>query len=90
MYVLRANAGQWIIHESEPGSLLFVVAEGELQVTREGKALGKIGPGEVFGELAVIYKIERQVYGRGQVGSDSEIIRARAHHFDHSGAGWGH
>uniref|UniRef100_A0A914ZV10 cGMP-dependent protein kinase n=4 Tax=Parascaris univalens TaxID=6257 RepID=A0A914ZV10_PARUN len=59
MYEMRARAGQWIIQEGEPGDRLFVVAEGELQVSREGTVLGTIGPAVVVGELAILYNCVR-------------------------------
>ena len=62
MFEMRARAGQWVIQEGEPGDRLFVVAEGELQVSREGQALGKMGPGVVMGELAILYNCTRQVH----------------------------
>jgi cGMP-dependent protein kinase 1 len=60
MFEMRARAGQWVIQEGEAGDRLFVVAEGELQVSREGQALGKIGAGVVMGELAILYNCTRQ------------------------------
>lgn len=59
MFEMRARAGQWIIQEGEPGDRLFVVAEGQLQVSREGQALGVINPGVVMGELAILYNCTR-------------------------------
>ncbi|VDK53954.1 unnamed protein product [Anisakis simplex] len=59
MYEMRARAGQWIIQEGEPGDRLFVVGEGQLQVSREGNALGTIGPAVVMGELAILYNCVR-------------------------------
>ncbi|KAI1725143.1 protein kinase domain-containing protein [Ditylenchus destructor] len=59
MFEIRARAGQWVIQEGEPGDRLFVVAEGQLQVSREGQALGVIGPGVVMGELAILYNCTR-------------------------------
>ncbi|EGT40013.1 CBN-EGL-4 protein [Caenorhabditis brenneri] len=59
MYEMRARAGQWVIQEGEPGDRLFVVAEGELQVSREGVLLGKMRAGTVMGELAILYNCTR-------------------------------
>ncbi|ETN69888.1 kinase domain protein [Necator americanus] len=59
MYEMRARAGQWVIQEGEPGDRLFVVAEGELQVSREGQVLGTLRPGIVMGELAILYNCTR-------------------------------
>ncbi|CAD6192776.1 unnamed protein product [Caenorhabditis auriculariae] len=59
MYEMRAREGQWVIQEGEPGDRLFVVAEGELQVSREGQLLGKMRAGTVMGELAILYNCTR-------------------------------
>lgn len=59
MFEMRARAGQWIIQEGEHGDRLFVVAEGQLQVSREGQALGIVQPGVVMGELAILYNCTR-------------------------------
>ncbi|KAI6234682.1 CGMP-dependent protein kinase [Aphelenchoides fujianensis] len=59
MFEMRARAGQWVIQEGEPGDRIFVVAEGQLQVTRDGKVLGMMGPGVVMGELALLYNCTR-------------------------------
>ncbi|TMS37300.1 hypothetical protein L596_004260 [Steinernema carpocapsae] len=59
MYEMRARSGQWVIQEGEPGDRLFVIAEGQLQVSREGQVLGTMGPGTVMGELAILYNCTR-------------------------------
>lgn len=56
---MRARAGQWVIQEGEPGDRLFVIAEGQLQVSREGQTLGVLNPGVVMGELAILYNCTR-------------------------------
>ncbi|KAF8373784.1 egl-4, partial [Pristionchus pacificus] len=59
MYEMRARSGQWVIQEGEPGDRLFVVAEGDLTVSREGIPLGTMRPGTVMGELAILYNCTR-------------------------------
>lgn len=59
MFEMRARAGQWIIQEGEPGDRLFVIAEGQGQVSREGQILGTMNPGTVMGELAILYNCTR-------------------------------
>uniref|UniRef100_A0A914WFZ1 cGMP-dependent protein kinase n=1 Tax=Plectus sambesii TaxID=2011161 RepID=A0A914WFZ1_9BILA len=39
--------------------LVYAALKGELQVSREGTVLGKMGPGRVFGELAILYNCTR-------------------------------
>ncbi|KAL3080697.1 hypothetical protein niasHT_033254 [Heterodera trifolii] len=59
MFEMRARAGQWVIQEGEPGDRLFVIAEGQLQVSREGQSLGVLNPGVAMGELAILYNCAR-------------------------------
>lgn len=47
-------AGQTIFTEGEPGDCLYVVVEGEVQITRAGKHVRTVGPGSLFGEMALI------------------------------------
>lgn len=52
-------AGSLIIREGESGSHLFVSAFGQFEVLKGGHVVKKFGPGEVFGELAILYKAKR-------------------------------
>jgi HEAT repeat protein len=46
--------GEAIIHEGEPGDTLYAVLHGSVRVERGGRLLARLGPGECFGELAII------------------------------------
>jgi CRP-like cAMP-binding protein len=43
----------------EPGERFYIIAEGRTRVTREGKQLREMGPGESFGEIALLRRIPR-------------------------------
>jgi CRP-like cAMP-binding protein len=47
-------AGQEVVTEGRGGVGFFVVESGEATVTVHGDARGKIGPGDYFGEVALI------------------------------------
>ena len=47
-------AGTVIAREGEPGVGLFVIVEGEAEVTIGGKKKATLGPGEFFGEIALL------------------------------------
>ena len=47
-------AGTAVIVEGEDGGDLYLIAEGECEVTLRGEVLGRLGAGEVFGEIASI------------------------------------
>ncbi len=51
---LSFGPGEAVVREGDPGETLFVVLEGEGKVTRTGKKVGAVVPGDFFGELAAI------------------------------------
>ena len=55
----RVTAGEVIIKEGEPGTRVFVMEDGEVDVHRDGQFLCRLLAPMVFGELAVIYHAPR-------------------------------
>jgi CRP/FNR family cyclic AMP-dependent transcriptional regulator len=47
-------AGTVVAREGEPGVGLFVIAEGTAEVSIGGKKKATLGPGEFFGEIALL------------------------------------
>ena len=48
------RAGEAIFRVGDPGDNMYVVVEGEVQISANGKDLERLGPGGVFGEIALI------------------------------------
>ncbi len=48
-----------IVKEGQAGVLMYVVLEGRLAVSIQGKLVEKIGPGGVFGEMALVDRTPR-------------------------------
>jgi CRP/FNR family transcriptional regulator, cyclic AMP receptor protein len=46
--------GQSIFVEGDAGRLMFVVMEGRVRLKIKGKTVEEIGPGGIFGELALV------------------------------------
>jgi len=46
--------GEVIIREGEVGEELFLISEGEVEIDREGREVARLGPGDFFGELALM------------------------------------
>lgn len=51
--------GSHIIREGESGSHLFISAHGLFNVFKGDQVVKNFGAGEVFGELAILYKTKR-------------------------------
>jgi CRP-like cAMP-binding protein len=50
----RFSAGDKIALEGEGGLMFFVVDSGEATVEVHGEEVGRLGPGDAFGEIALI------------------------------------
>ncbi|MGH9042379.1 MAG: cyclic nucleotide-binding domain-containing protein [Acidimicrobiia bacterium] len=51
---IKVDAGQVIIREQQGAYEFFVVFAGQAEVTREGKRVAVLDPGDFFGELALL------------------------------------
>ena len=51
---VRFRRGSTVIREGDLGETLFVILEGEAEVTRGGKTLTRLGPGDFFGEISLV------------------------------------
>ncbi|XP_070544333.1 cGMP-dependent protein kinase 1-like isoform X2 [Ptychodera flava] len=59
MYPVEHPKDSCIIKEGDVGSLVYVIEEGKVEVTKEGKFLCTMGRSKVFGELAILYNCTR-------------------------------
>jgi CRP/FNR family transcriptional regulator, cyclic AMP receptor protein len=51
---LAFSPGEQIVREGSLGETVFVVMEGRAKVTRNGRRVGEVLPGDFFGELSAI------------------------------------
>uniref|UniRef100_A0A8C4ZDD6 cGMP-dependent protein kinase n=1 Tax=Gadus morhua TaxID=8049 RepID=A0A8C4ZDD6_GADMO len=59
MYPVEYETDSCIIKEGDVGSLVYVMEDGRVEVTKETMKLCTMGPGKVFGELAILYNCTR-------------------------------
>jgi CRP/FNR family cyclic AMP-dependent transcriptional regulator len=51
---LEVEAGRVLTREGQSGSEFFVIIEGEVGVTKDGQEIRSLGPGDFFGEIALL------------------------------------
>ncbi len=56
---VQVQPGQTLIRQGELGGEFFVVTAGRGQVTRDGVLVDTVGPGDFFGELAMLDRAPR-------------------------------
>jgi signal-transduction protein with cAMP-binding, CBS, and nucleotidyltransferase domain len=53
-HVQNASEGVRLVGEGAPGYTFFIFVSGTAEVTRDGQALATLGPGDFFGEIAIL------------------------------------
>ena len=56
---VRFGAGATLIREGEPGLDYHLITAGEVEVSQGGRVVGRVGPGEGVGEIALIRRVPR-------------------------------
>lgn len=57
---ISGSSGEEIVREGDPGDRFYVLLEGELEVTRPGRSLQRLEPGDWFGEIALLHRVPRR------------------------------
>jgi CRP-like cAMP-binding protein len=53
------EAGKVLATQGEQGDQFFVIVSGKAEATREGVAIGTLGPGSFFGEMSLLERLPR-------------------------------
>ena len=56
---MEVEAGKVLAREGEIGQEFFVIVEGEVSVTKDGEEIRTLGPGDFFGEIALLKDVRR-------------------------------
>ena len=70
----RFDAGERIFLEQERGMAMYVVRSGAVDVITFGKILERVGPGGVFGEMALIDDAPRAAAALASVPTEVAVI----------------
>ena len=57
---LEVGEGKVLMREGDLGREFFVIVEGDVSVTQDGKEIRRLGAGDFFGEIALIYENARR------------------------------
>ncbi len=59
MTPIKVKPGRDLTVQGKPGREFMIIAEGTATVRRDGRVIASLGPGDFFGELAVIAGVPR-------------------------------
>jgi CRP-like cAMP-binding protein len=57
---LEVEEGKTLTREGDLGREFFVIVDGDVSVTQDGKEIRRLGAGDFFGEIALIYDNARR------------------------------
>ena len=57
---LHVPAGDVVCREGDAGDRFYLIAQGTAEVTAAGRTINELGPGEAFGEIALLRDVPRQ------------------------------
>ena len=57
---MEVEAGRTLAREGEIGQEFFVIVDGEVVVTKGGEEIRRLGPGDFFGEIALVWESPRR------------------------------
>ncbi len=57
---LHVAAGELVIEEGADGDLYYMIGQGTVEVTARGAVVNHLGPGDGFGEIALLRDVPRQ------------------------------
>jgi CRP-like cAMP-binding protein len=73
----RVAAGTTIVNEGENGTEFFVILDGTVSVSRQGRKVATLGPGSGFGELALLVNAARNATVVADTDMELVVVRQR-------------
>ena len=74
---LKVGAGEALVHEGRREGEFYLIVDGRAKVTRKGKVLAKLGPGDFFGELALLVDADRNATATALTPMEAIVLSRR-------------
>jgi CRP/FNR family transcriptional regulator, cyclic AMP receptor protein len=65
-------AGKVLMKQGDPGQEFYVIVDGAVRIERDGRLLNTLGPGDFFGDMALV--VERPRTATATVDRDSQLL----------------
>jgi MFS family permease len=76
---VNVSARQVVIHQGDPGDRFYVIEKGRANVIGDGRLVTTLGPGEGFGEIALLRRVRRTA--TVQAATDLKLYALRCNRF---------
>jgi MFS family permease len=76
---VNVSARQVVIHQGDPGDRFYVIEKGRANVIGDGRLVTTLGPGEGFGEIALLRRVRRTA--TVQAATDLRLYALRCNRF---------
>ncbi|HEX5384780.1 MAG TPA: MFS transporter [Propionibacteriaceae bacterium] len=76
---VNVSARQVVIHQGDPGDRFYVIEKGRADVIGDGRLVTTLGPGEGFGEIALLRRVRRTA--TVQAATDLKLYALRCNRF---------
>jgi CRP-like cAMP-binding protein len=73
------SAGTEVVRQGDPGDRFYVIESGRFEVAVDGARTGELGPGEFFGEIALLKNVPRTATVKAA--GDSKLLALGRHEF---------
>ena len=76
---MQVSTGTEVVRQGEPGDRFYVIESGQFEVAVDGAQTAELGPGEFFGEIALLRNVPRTATVKAA--ADSKLLALGRHEF---------